>query len=619
MPIKVNVSLTAGGQLKPVSSRTLDEAHITIGRDKECSLTLEDAQKHVSRVHAKLDAEAGIYLMTVVSKVNPVMVNGKRHMYEERVALTDGDILTIGLYKLEILIPPVPAKTAPPPPPRPAAPPPAAFAEDMTYIPPAQAEDPTPAASAIPDDFSEDMTYMPPARSRAPAPATPPAPQARGLPIGVGADADSTYIPPAPGEPPADDEITFVRPAASEMTNPLGRASKPAAPPPEDEEDFSEDATYVRRPAPLAPPAPVPVAPPPPAAEEAEEDFSEDATYVRRPAPVAPPAPAPVAQPPAAKEQEEDFSEDATYVRRPSAPVPAPAPTPQAAAAPAEELDIELDFDLPEGTDLSEEMTMYRPGQALDADLSEDLTQYRPAVPPAAPAQALDADLSEELTQYRPAAQASAPAPARSFAPPAAGETGRSERALQAFLEGARLGHLDIADPEAFLRESGETMRAAIQGITMLMLASTAVKKSLGAGTGDDVNGSDNPLKSISDPAKAVAYLFDATKRPAFGPTPVEALDDVCSDLRVHQIALMAAMQAVVLSALQSVDPRLVEREQGGNLGGLSMTRKSKLWDLVVAHHEKVTLDIGESFNRAFGPDVQAAYLAEVRRIRGER
>lgn len=512
MPIKVNVSLSAGGQLKPVSSRTLDGAHITIGRDKECSLCLEDAQKHVSRVHAELDEEAGTYYMTVVSKVNPVLVNGKRHMKGERVALAEGDVLTIGLYKLEVLLPP--AQAEPPPPP----------AEDMTYIPPAPAEPPAPPPSAVPDDLSADMTYIPPGPQGSPAP-----PPVEAL---ADADLDTTYIPPAPipPSPPAitpEEEITYVRPA-SELTNPLG--------------------TGMGR-------------------GEEEEDFSEDATYVRRP-----PSAAPLPK---------------------RTPDPAPEPVTQAATEPDIELDIELDFE-------------------LDIELPDDAghsAQASPLPSVATPATTRDA---QEPAQIRPAVDASAQ--------PAAGrlaDASGAQRAAQAFLEGAGLRHLEIADPEAFLRDSGATVRAAIEGVMMLLVASTAVRKSIGADTADAP--ATNPLDAMTDPAKAIRFLFDPATRVPDGPDPVQALSDACSDLRVHQIALLACLQAAVQSALQSVDPRVLERDQGGRLGGLNITRKSRLWDLLVAHHEKTSLEIGESVNRVFGPAVQAAYLAEVRRIRGDR
>ncbi|MSP97667.1 MAG: FHA domain-containing protein [Betaproteobacteria bacterium] len=157
MTIKVNISITAGGRLKPVASHTLAESHVSIGRDSDCTLPLEDTQKHVSRVHAELDAEDDVYLLTVVSKVNPVMVNGKRYMYGDRVALMYGDVLSVGLYKIEVLYPEDPALAAPP-------------ARAATPEPPSKS---VPVAPAPIADAAEDMTYVPPAPKRS-VPAAPP-------------------------------------------------------------------------------------------------------------------------------------------------------------------------------------------------------------------------------------------------------------------------------------------------------------------------------------------------------------------------------------------------------------------------------------------------------------
>ena len=119
--IKVNISLNTGGQFKPVSSHTLHEKRITVGRDNDCTLTLEDTQKHVSRMHVELEEADGAYWMKVVSKVNPVIVNGKRYLSHDRVALAKGDQISVGLYKIEV----VTVESAPPPPNRrsPALPP----------------------------------------------------------------------------------------------------------------------------------------------------------------------------------------------------------------------------------------------------------------------------------------------------------------------------------------------------------------------------------------------------------------------------------------------------------------------------------------------------------------
>lgn len=579
MPIKIDISLSAGGRFKPVSSRTLAETHISIGRDKECSITLEDTQKHVSRVHAELDEDGGTYRLTVVSKVNPVIINGTRHMFGACVALADGDVVTVGLYKLEILTVALPAKPV-------AAPAPSA--EDMTYIPSAAAAPQrpvTPSAAPqrpltppaaprppVPDSQAEDMTYVPPA-----APRTAASPLASGLPASAEIDGEATYLPPvatrtlteksilkAPAvEAPAvdelapDEEITYVRPAA-EVTNPLGRATPaPTAPPVE--EDFSEEMTYIRRPGAEAKAtqdkAPPPAKPPTPV----EEDFSEDATYVRRPAPVEPARPVATASPVAT-----------------AAPVE---------TDPVEEVDIELDLDF----DLSDEVTIYRPtpSQVPAPAAAESLAEKPPRASPAAPPAA---------TTQREAGDG-------------------ADRALQAFLEGAGLAHLKVTDPEGFLRDSGVMARTALEGVMMLLLASTGVKKSFGA---DPADASDlGPLRTMSDPARMITYLFDPAQRNSDGPDPAQILDDVCTELRVHQIALMAAMQAAVISALKSVDPSVLEEEQGASIGGLNLTRKSKLWDLSVEQHENFRLEITENINRIFGPEVLAAYMAEVQRFRG--
>src|SRR4051812_24623953 len=129
MPIKVNISLSTGGRLKPVASHTFHDKRITVGRDKDCTLTLEDTQKHVSRTHVEVLEEDSRYWMKVVSKVNPVLCNGKRYAFGDKVALTQGDHITVGLYRLDI------GEATVAPPPKPQAPKPAAEKpEDITYV-----------------------------------------------------------------------------------------------------------------------------------------------------------------------------------------------------------------------------------------------------------------------------------------------------------------------------------------------------------------------------------------------------------------------------------------------------------------------------------------------------
>jgi type VI secretion system FHA domain protein len=567
MPIKVNISISAGGRFKPVSSHTLHEKRVTVGRDKECTLTLEDTQKHVSRMHAEFEEKDGAYWLKVVSKVNPVMVNGKRHMFGDRVVMADGDHISIGLYKLEI----VEARVAPPAriePPKHADERP----EDITYVASRSAFPsgiPT-AQTRLPESAvqNEEATFIRPPKP--PAPVAPPpnaAPPATALPDAAAEAEEATYVPPvrvAPPPPPppavrttlpdtafADDEVTYIPPM---WARPGSARASPTDTAPGTDDSAAEDMTNFRRP-PMEPKAPAVEASPPPVAESPDavdfdlsDAFEEEATSVR---PSAAPEP----------EVEEGFSEDLTYVRRPSSPMPTRAPVPAAPPAP--------------------EVPAYSEAERL----ADEETQYRSAVP--------------------------------AIGPRAGASTSGTSGALQSFLEGAGLAGLPVADPDSFMRDTGIMVRAAVEGVMMLLLARAEARKELGAEPDNTV--ADNPLTSMASPAEVIAFLFDPN-RPAIGDTdPVQAFGDACADLRAHQVALLEGMRAAVQSALQRIDPKKIEREHGVNLGGLNLTRKSKLWDIAVAQHEQLTRETEENFSAIFGREILAAYTAQLRKMRGGR
>ncbi len=596
MPIKIDITLSSGGRFKPVASRTLDKPLITIGRDEDCTLTLEDAQKHVSRVHAELQEEGGRYWMKVVSKVNPVIVNGKRLMYGNRVALSEGDAMTIGLYRLEILVPEPPANASQGavdptedvtyvrgamPAAAPLAPPQiAATTEEATFVPPPLAMLPE-----VPAE-TEEATYVPGPKA---APAEP-VPPASSTPANATENDEATYLPPVsarPAPPPEPNALDLITQRLAQFRRPPETTIPDAQPGPDLDFDLSEEETYVRPtdaavPPPGQEPSP-PVAvdlssdeitfvppveepkPAPPAAlsrfaKDGEEDFSDEATMIRRPSPAAPP-PAKPAPPALEEEIEEDFSDDATMIRRPS-PVP---PPPAQPAPPALE--------------------------EKEEDFSDDATMIRRPAPATAPP---------------------APPPVAAARPATAG----SDPIVQAFLEGSGLTHLAVSDAQAFMRSSGAIVAAAVEGIMALLLAREQTLKELGASAAE-AGGGANPLMSMSSPAEALTFLLDP-KRPLIGDSdPRQALGDICGDLRVHQDALLATLKAAVVDALGSVDPRKIEREHGTNLGGLNLTRKSKLWDLSIAQHEKLSHDMQEDFNSVFGREILAAYLAQVGKGRG--
>jgi type VI secretion system FHA domain protein len=113
---------TPGGRPALYATRDFDVLPVSIGRDAACSICLEDPHKHMSRFHAEIQEDGGSYWMAVVSKVNPVMAEGRRYGPGTRLALRSGDSFELAEYEVQVMLPePVaarekPAAHAPPPP-----------------------------------------------------------------------------------------------------------------------------------------------------------------------------------------------------------------------------------------------------------------------------------------------------------------------------------------------------------------------------------------------------------------------------------------------------------------------------------------------------------------------
>src|SRR6185503_15049615 len=113
MSLSLKISKKVGGRSDMIASRSWPQNRISIGRGEECTLVLEDPRKHVSRVHVELEEKsAGMIHLTIVSKVNPVYVNGKKHAPGSQVDLAAGDRFELGEYELELLPPPSPSPRA---------------------------------------------------------------------------------------------------------------------------------------------------------------------------------------------------------------------------------------------------------------------------------------------------------------------------------------------------------------------------------------------------------------------------------------------------------------------------------------------------------------------------
>lgn len=379
----INVKILNRSGTRPAlyASRDFERAPVTIGRDSTCSIVLDDPNKHISRFHVEIEELDGVYWMSVVSKVNPVLVGGRRFGPGTRLTLKSGDAFEIGEYEIQVGLP-----------------------EAVAVAPKAQPADPT--------------------------------------------------------APPVSD---------SPLLRVLATGSQPAT---------------VAKPAPVA------------AAAGADAVLAE-----------------------------------ATFV--PSAAVKA--------------------------------MVRAQPGASLAPDA-----------------------------------------------------------ALRAFMEAAGLPFKEIPAEQAerMLRDCGAILRAAVEGIMMLIIARAEARKELQAEDRTMVGAhANNPLKLMSDPHEAMAFLFDPSERTDGFLDPVQAVGDACEDLRAHEQALMAGMRAAVIGVLRRLNPHALEVAfEKSTTAGLPLPgRKGRLWDLYMAHHEKLAHDAQEDFNKAFGREFMGAYQEQLRRMKGGR
>jgi len=366
MPISVRILNHTGTRPALYASRDFDRPPISIGRDSTCSVVLDDPNKHISRFHVEIEELDGVYWMSVVSKVNPVMVGGRRYGPGTRLTLKSGDSFEIGEYEVQVSLPDAAAGLATPP-----------------------AADPT--------------------------------------------------------APPMSD-------------SPLLRVLANAAPA-------------------AATPAPTPTAAPTPSPTVAEDPALQEATFV--------------------------------------------------------------------------------PTAAIKA-----------------------------LARAQPGA---------SLAPDAA---------LRAFLEGAGLPfkEMSAAQAERMLRDCGAILRATVEGVMMLLVSRGELRKELQAEDRTMVGaGNNNPLKLMSDPHEAMAYLFDPSERTDGFLDPVQAVGDAFDDLRAHELALFAGLRAALLGSIQRFDPKTLEAELEKSAGGLGLNRKAKLWELFAAYQQKLAHDAEDDSTRSSG------------------
>jgi type VI secretion system FHA domain protein len=179
---------------------------------------------------------------------------------------------------------------------------------------------------------------------------------------------------------------------------------------------------------------------------------------------------------------------------------------------------------------------------------------------------------------------------------------------LAAFLEGAGLPDAKPADPAATMRELGKAFRDLVAGLRAVLIARAAIKSEFRIEQTMIRARGNNPLKFAADDDDALAALLATGRRTDMAPH--EAVADALRDIRLHELASMAAMQAAVRSMLDGLDPASLraKAEQGGAMSLLPVQKKARAWDTYEALHARTVQALADDFDSAFGKAFARAY-----------
>ncbi|MDF0729345.1 type VI secretion system-associated FHA domain protein TagH [Pseudomonas entomophila] len=248
------------------------------------------------------------------------------------------------------------------------------------------------------------------------------------------------------------------------------------------------------------------------------------------------------------------------------------------------------------------------------------------AAPPAAPGVIpMDWNLLDDTSPLAPPPQATpprevAPAPLPSPAPtPVAPPTAATGDALlQAYLRGAGIEHLriDAGDAAAQMEALGRSYRLMVEGLIDVLRARSSLKGEFRMQQTTIAPVQNNPLKFAPNADEALLLLL-RHGNPAFM-APDQAVRDSFDDLRAHQLAVMAGVEAAIKQLLARFEPGLLEARLAPAAGLAKLfggSRQAHCWQQFTALYQQISQEAEDDFQDLFGREFSRAYEAHNARL----
>ncbi|MFN3355703.1 MAG: type VI secretion system-associated FHA domain protein TagH [Pseudomonas sp.] len=217
-----------------------------------------------------------------------------------------------------------------------------------------------------------------------------------------------------------------------------------------------------------------------------------------------------------------------------------------------------------------------------------------------------------------PAPAVPSPPPAPVMAPPPVVEpvlpvadTAQQPDLLHAFLRGAGLDQLrlDKAQAEAQMETIGRSYRLMVEGLIDVLRARASLKGEFRMQQTMIQPAENNPLKFAPNADEALLLLLRHGNQAFMAPDV--AVRDSFDDLRAHQLAVMAGVEAAIKHLLTRFEPAQLEARMG-KPGGLSSifngSRQAQYWQQFTELYGNISREAQEDFQDLFGREFSRAY-----------
>ncbi|WP_455823312.1 type VI secretion system-associated FHA domain protein TagH [Pseudomonas graminis] len=190
-------------------------------------------------------------------------------------------------------------------------------------------------------------------------------------------------------------------------------------------------------------------------------------------------------------------------------------------------------------------------------------------------------------------------------------DNSRQPDLLQAFLRGAGLDQLrlDKAQAEAQMENIGRSYRLMVEGLIDVLRARASLKGEFRMQQTMIQPAENNPLKFAPNADEALLLLLRHGNQAFMAPDI--AVRDSFDDLRAHQLAVMAGVEAAIKHLLTRFEPAQLE-ERMGKPGGLSSifngSRQAQYWQQFTELYSNISREAQEDFQDLFGREFSRAY-----------